>query len=621
MSITLKDLSKWFGSTLVVNRLSLEVLNGELFVLLGASGSGKSTILRMIAGLALPDTGAVELNGRDVTQKPPQERGVGFVFQNYSLFRHMNVAENVEFGLKVRKVPSAERRAKRESLLELVGLGGLGNRYAHQLSGGQQQRVALARALAYEPSVLLLDEPFGALDVKIRGQLRRNLRDIQQKLKLTTILVTHDQEEAFELADRIGVMERGNLMEVGTPEQLYHQPKTEFAANFVGGKNLLIGRVEEGGIQFGSTTLPAPTELSAHQTRVRILFRPETVLLQPEPFATDSEVHVLGRGRVIERVFAGPFQRIRLEVERPAGIRSLAQEFGVKESVQIEAVRPSEAAGLSDYEPGKVLWTGFKQYHVLETLWPKLLLCQHDTVVESPVPAFGCYLAQKARSRAVLFSVTDSAENMPKVRQRLDGVRQKYAPEVPQLETRVRIGDLEDEVLLEAQEGHYEMVILGRPTKPLRAPTIRQILQQSGIPVLVVQKPVERFKHFLICSAVGEPGKADVRAGGRLARMVGATVTVLHVGGDFGLEQKKRTDRHLEQALSTLETLGVKGDSKIANGPAVDVILKEAVSNAYDLIVIGAPHSAQRLIWQDAAGKIVSNTQVPVLIVPMTEWI
>lgn len=619
MSIVLNNLSKRYGNSLVVNRISLEVQNGEMFVLLGASGSGKSTILRLIAGLATPESGTVELDRRNVTDLPPQQRGVGFVFQNYSLFRHMNVADNVEFGLKVRKIPAAQRRAKREELLELVGLGGLGNRYSNQLSGGQQQRVALARALAYEPSVLLLDEPFGALDVKIRGQLRRNLRDIQQKLKLTTILVTHDQEEAFELADRIGVMERGNLIEIGTPQDLYHRPKTEFAANFVGGKNLLIGRVEEGGIRLGATALPVPVELSALQTRVRILFRPETVLLQKDPFDKSAGVHLLGRGKVVETVFAGSFQRVRLEVERPQGIRPLTGEFGVKETIPIEAVRPSNANGQASYQPGDLLWTGFKEYHVLETYWPKLLLCQHEEAEKSPVAEFGCSIAAKARGQAVLFSVTDSAETLNALKERLEAVRQKFSAQLPQLEVRVRRGDREEEILREAQEGHYEMVILGQRERSRRAGAIRLILQQAGIPVLVVQEPVQKFSRFLICSAVGEPGKVDVRVGGRLARLVGAHATVLHAGIDLNQDELERRERHLQQALSTLETFGVPGDIKIGNGPAIEFILEEAESNQYDLIVMGAPHTIQRAPWQDAAGRIINNTRIPVLIVPMTE--
>ncbi|HSE41349.1 MAG TPA: ABC transporter ATP-binding protein, partial [Acidobacteriota bacterium] len=375
MSIVLTDLSKRYGKTLVVNCVSLTVENGEFFVLLGPSGSGKSTILRMIAGLTLPDEGKVELNGKDVTSWPPQQRGAGFVFQNYSLFRHMNVADNIEFGLKVRKVPPAERRRRRDELLDLVGLGGLGNRLPQQLSGGQQQRVALARALAYNPDVLLLDEPFGALDVKIRHRLRRNLKDIQEELKLTTILVTHDQEEAFELASKIGVMDRGNLIEVGTPKKLYHNPQTEYTANFVGGKNVLIGRVEGGVIRLGATALPVPERLRAMEgARVRILFRPETVVLQAEPFKNDG-LQVLGCGEVLESVFAGSLQRLVLEVERPQGIREYAGEFGAERTMQIEAVRPSDSDPQNQISPGDRMWVGFKQYHVLEAIGPTLLLC------------------------------------------------------------------------------------------------------------------------------------------------------------------------------------------------------------------------------------------------------
>jgi sulfate transport system ATP-binding protein len=224
MSIQLHQISKRYAGLAVVDQVSLDIADGELFVLLGTSGSGKSTLLRIIAGLSQPDQGRIILHGRDVTQLPPQARGTGFVFQNYSIFRHMSVSENIEFGLKLRRVPSAVRVQKCKELLDLVGMSGLGRRYADQLSGGQQQRVALARALAYEPDVLLLDEPFGALDLKTRAQLRRNLREVQRKLGVTTILVTHDQDEAFDLADRIGVLSRGKLLETGEPESLYRKP-------------------------------------------------------------------------------------------------------------------------------------------------------------------------------------------------------------------------------------------------------------------------------------------------------------------------------------------------------------------------------------------------------------
>src|SRR5215813_12035997 len=279
MSIVLEQITKRFGNQWVVDNVSLEVADKELFVLLGSSGSGKSTILRMIAGLTEPTGGRILLQGRDVTYLTPQKRGTGFVFQNYSIFRHMSVGENIEFGLKIRKTSKSERARRRDELLELVGLAGLGSRYAHQLSGGQQQRVALARALCYEPNVLLLDEPFGALDVKIRAQLRRSLKEIQRRLGVATILVTHDQEEAFELADRIGVLERGRLLEVGAGENLYARPRSLFAATFLGASNIIVGRVEQGQARFGSLTLPIPDDTPHEEgERVQILFRPEQVM-------------------------------------------------------------------------------------------------------------------------------------------------------------------------------------------------------------------------------------------------------------------------------------------------------------------------------------------------------
>src|SRR5258706_6932951 len=221
MSIILDQLTKRYEGPPVVNQLSLEIANGELFALIGPSGSGKSTVLRMIAGLNTVDEGRIVLHGRDVTLATPQQRGVGFVFQHYALFQHMSVADNIEFALRVRKVSGKQRRTRRDELLGLVGLAGLGKRLPAQHSDGQQHRGALARALAHQPEVLLLDEPFGALDAKIRTDLRRTLRQIQRELRITSIFVTHDQEEAFELADRIGVMNFGRLLEVGPPEEFY----------------------------------------------------------------------------------------------------------------------------------------------------------------------------------------------------------------------------------------------------------------------------------------------------------------------------------------------------------------------------------------------------------------
>jgi sulfate/thiosulfate transport system ATP-binding protein len=234
MSITIQGVSRHFGDFTALGDVSVEIPGGSLTALLGPSGSGKSTLLRVIAGLERPDGGTVEIDGRDATTLPPQRRGVGFVFQHYAAFKHMTVRENVAFGLKVARRPKAEIRARVEELLELVQLPGLADRYPAQLSGGQRQRMALARALAVEPQVLLLDEPFGALDARVRKELRAWLRRLHDEVHVTTVFVTHDQEEAMEVADRIVVMNHGRVEQVGGPRDLYEHPANAFVMGFVG---------------------------------------------------------------------------------------------------------------------------------------------------------------------------------------------------------------------------------------------------------------------------------------------------------------------------------------------------------------------------------------------------
>jgi sulfate/thiosulfate transport system ATP-binding protein len=234
MSILVSSATRRFGDFTALDDVSVEIPSGSLTALLGPSGSGKSTLLRVIAGLERPDTGSVEIDGRDATDLPPQRRGVGFVFQHYAAFKHMTVRENVAFGLKVARRPKAEIRARVDELLELVQLPGLADRYPAQLSGGQRQRMALARSLATQPSVLLLDEPFGALDARVRQELRAWLRHLHDEVHVTTVFVTHDQEEAMEVADRIVVMNSGRIEQVGGPRDLYEHPANAFVMGFVG---------------------------------------------------------------------------------------------------------------------------------------------------------------------------------------------------------------------------------------------------------------------------------------------------------------------------------------------------------------------------------------------------
>ena len=262
MSIEVRQLNKTFGNFTAVNNISLDFPTGELVALLGPSGCGKTTLLRIIAGLENPDSGSVLFHGEDATDVHVRERNVGFVFQHYALFRHMTVFDNVAFGLTVR--PKATRPSKEEikrrvhELLELVQLDWLADRYPHQLSGGQRQRIALARALAVEPKVLLLDEPFGALDAKVRKDLRRWLRRLHDELHITSIFVTHDQEEAMEVADRIVVLNKGKIEQIGTPDDIYNNPASPFVYDFIGQVNLFHSRVDNGWAHIGDYKLAAP---------------------------------------------------------------------------------------------------------------------------------------------------------------------------------------------------------------------------------------------------------------------------------------------------------------------------------------------------------------------------
>jgi len=289
VALTLAGISKRFGATLALRPLELEVPAGRILALLGPSGCGKTTTLRVIAGFEVPDSGAVLLGGRDVTELPPNRRGLGMVFQNYSLFPHMSVAENVAFGLRMRRLPRAERDARVQEMLEVVRLPGYGDRYAHQLSGGQQQRVALARALITRPAVLLLDEPLGALDKALREGMQFELRELQRRFGITTILVTHDQEEALTMSDSIAVMSAGEVVQTGTPREVYERPRTRFVAEFLGTANVFAATVTgaaPGGWAVrldGADAAAALATPEPPQPGRRILFavRPERLRIQP----------------------------------------------------------------------------------------------------------------------------------------------------------------------------------------------------------------------------------------------------------------------------------------------------------------------------------------------------
>ncbi|WP_416960559.1 ABC transporter ATP-binding protein [Streptomyces sp. Agncl-13] len=321
-TVEFRGLRREFGPTVALDGLDLTVRPGEFLALLGPSGCGKTTALRMLAGFEHPTSGEVLVDGKDVTDVPAHRRDAGMVFQSYSLFPHLNALDNVAFGLRMRKVNKAERRFRANELLHLVGLGDKGESFPHQLSGGQQQRVALARALALQPRVLLLDEPLSALDAKVRLSLREEIRRLQQELGITTLFVTHDQEEALSIADRVAVMRAGKLEQCAAPAELYGRPATAFVAEFVGTMSRLPGQLSDGVVEVLGQRLPVDGEAPAGP-EVDVLVRPEAIHVHAD---------AAGDARVVATAFLGSVVRLTVQLA---------------DSTEVKADLPAhEAAGL-----------------------------------------------------------------------------------------------------------------------------------------------------------------------------------------------------------------------------------------------------------------------------------
>ena len=316
VAASVRGVSKRFEKARVLEDISFDVAEGESLVLLGASGSGKTTILRIIAGLEQPETGRVILHGKDVTDLPARERGVGVIFQAYALFPRMTVEKNIGYGVKIRRRPRKERKETVNRLLKLVQLEEHRKKYPWQLSGGQQQRVAIARTLAYKPQVLLFDEPFGALDAQTRVHLRREIRALLKQVKVPSVFITHDQEEALELGDRIAVLNEGHLEQVGTPDEVYNHPATEFVATFLGAANLLLGVVSGGAVEIGTARVPAAKETARFREgqSVKLVFRPEDVCLSQDAGLPEG-CRRLANGVIEEVNFVGAYERLNLRLD------------------------------------------------------------------------------------------------------------------------------------------------------------------------------------------------------------------------------------------------------------------------------------------------------------------
>ncbi len=335
MSVEVKNVTKKFGHFTALNQVSVKVESGELVALLGPSGSGKTTLLRMIAGLEFPDPGDAQIlfYGEDVTQIPASQRKAGFAFQHYALFRHMSVFENIAFGLRVRpretRPPEAKIRERVTELLKLIQLEPQAGRFPTQLSGGQRQRVALARALAVEPKVLLLDEPFGALDAKVRKELRRWLRKLHDEIHITTLFVTHDQEEALEVADRVAILRDGRIEQIGTPEEIYDRPASPFVYDFLGNVNLFSGRLREGALVIGETEFAIEESHAETDTDAVAFVRPHDVRISRENGGQKNFP-----ARILRCHAAGPVANLELE-RLPNGGRFTAQ-LGKEEFQQLQ---------------------------------------------------------------------------------------------------------------------------------------------------------------------------------------------------------------------------------------------------------------------------------------------
>ncbi len=344
--LELQNLHRDFGTVKALDGIEIELGEGEFLSLLGPSGCGKTTALRIVAGFDRPDAGRVVVDGKDVTNVAPNKRDMGMVFQAYSLFPNMTAAQNVEYGLRLRGHAKGKRRQRVTELLDLVGLGQAGDRYPHQLSGGMQQRVALARALAIEPRVLLLDEPLSALDAKVRVQLREEIRRIQLELGITTLYVTHDQEEALSVSDHVAVMWGGRIEQMGSPAEMYSSPATPFVAEFIGTMNRLEGTVVDGGVQHGETMLHVDAARGrAAGERVLVLVRPETVQVTQANGAGGVNTLV---GDVVTQTFLGPVTRLKIVGDGVDVIADVPTQtaLGLPVGTRVAATLPAEGARL-----------------------------------------------------------------------------------------------------------------------------------------------------------------------------------------------------------------------------------------------------------------------------------
>lgn len=592
MSIQFDQITKRYRGVPVVNDVTIEIATGEFFVLLGPSGGGKSTLLRAVAGLTSIDRGRIALHGRDVTHLEARHRGVGFVFQHYALFRNMTVAENIEFALRIRRMRAAQRRDRRRELLKLVDLEGMDDRLTTQLSGGQQQRVAVARALAHEPAVLLLDEPFGALDARIRVELRRTVREVQRRLGTTTILVTHDQEEAFAVGDRIGVMQSGRLLEVGRPEQLYRQPATRFVAKFLGAANILLGRRVPDGVRVGGAVIGTGDPVAggaATQSEVLTVVRPEDL----EIAASRHELATpwLADGTIVETSFGGGIERLRVAVPAEADVRSAqgSAASGDEQAATLEVARTGAEGLAYPVKPGQHVVIGVRRVHVLPT----------------PISGFAIY----ARSRDASARLRSSALLSHLVRSMQATV---------------------SEVELSAQDDSaVAMQVAGVALVPSGATAEADIVRLAGLGakrILCLPPDAPLPRRVLICWLGEQARSATLALAASLMRHLPVEATLLSLAdGATGRGERTGAFRRMLDARAEFRSAhGLDVSTELHLGPLVSRVCGPAAQNESLALVIGVAGSVQDLaaiLTSQLGGLPGSPVACPVFIVhqPLAE--
>ncbi|HEX9207422.1 MAG TPA: ABC transporter ATP-binding protein [Steroidobacteraceae bacterium] len=567
MSIALDQVTKRYQGVPVVNDVSLSVRQGEFLVLLGPSGSGKSTLLRAIAGLTEIDHGRVSLRGRDVTHLTARQREVGFVFQHYALFRHMTIGDNIEFALRVRGVKASERRARRQELLRLVALEGMDDRLPAQLSGGQQQRVAVARALAHRPEVLLMDEPFGALDAKIREELRRTIRQIQRELQITTILVTHDQEEAFALADRIGVMHQGRLLECGSPDSLYTRPATRFVSTFLGAANLLLGYRTARGVRFK----PASGDDQVPREVVAVL-RPEEVQLAADGNRMQS--NYVGQGIVEEVLFAGAVERLRVRMASDGPVPVAPGREGATElGSLLEVSRTLPEQRDFPVSVGQGVAVGARRIHVLPT----------------PISSFTAVAATAAAAHELRDSPLLAALAV-------------------RMQTRVAV-----------QVGSGERAPPGMPvvaTGSGSAAAARWHLQHGAVQLLCVPPAAVVPQHVVIHTLDVQARRATLAVAASLLRHVPAEAIYLGIPAAESLETERAAQMRdlLDVRAVALSEHGLDMRTELRPGAVADELQRELSAHPHGLVVLGTADPAA-IPWDWLATLLEGPAPRAVLIV------